>query len=250
MLCVGIYAALYKTYENPNINDLNIDPIVGTILVIGSVVFVITFFGCVGALRENLCMLRIFALALVLVLLFELVLVFAVFIVSENGSLSHIQRLMHKSIAHYRDDPDLQNIIDWGQEEFHCCGVINRTDWSGNIYFHCDDENRSMERCGVPYSCCLPPDDGVVNTFCGMDVQVMDDVEAMNVVYMEGCLFAFTDWVNSCIFYLCWIFLLLGCIPQVLGILFARILVIQIKDQEFYTQIGLLNPRGEFEWFV
>lgn len=24
-----------------------------------------------------------------------------------------------------------------------------------NVYFSCDDDNRSREKCGVPFSCCI-----------------------------------------------------------------------------------------------
>ena len=42
--------------------------------------------------------------------------------------------------------------------QFKCCGVSNSDygyrDWQENMYFNCSDQNPSVERCGVPHSCC------------------------------------------------------------------------------------------------
>lgn len=86
--------------------------------------------------------------------------------------------MINKSITHYRDDIDLQNLIDFGQREvsflnviytqpmfyqlmlnvsrqFGCCGAVTYMDWSQNMYFNCTTENPSRERCSVPFSCCI-----------------------------------------------------------------------------------------------
>ncbi len=59
-------------------------------------------------------------------------------------------------IQSYRDDPDLQNMIDWIQRHWlHCCGVNNYRNWESNIYFNCSSKIvGSIEACGVPASCC------------------------------------------------------------------------------------------------
>lgn len=254
MLFTALYAKIDKAYSSSSdISGLLIDPVT-PILIIGSAIFVITFFGCVGPLRENLCMLRFYSIALIVVLALELVAAFSTFAMSEFIRV-HIEKTMNDSIVHYRDDPDLQNIVDWGQESFKCCGVYTLYDWSNNTYFNCSDDNPSMERCGVPYSCCVPPDnDTVFNTLCGINIQKVSRLHGLNlenVVFTEGCLDAFVDWLHLNMFLLACLLMIFGCIPQILGILLTRILIIQVKDQYFYTQIGLLNDRGEFDfnWF-
>lgn len=69
----------------------------------------------------------------------------------------HIKEgLSRDPIIKYRDDSNLQNIIDVIQMEFKCCGISDKgyKDWSNNIYFECNEVNPSRERCAVPYSCC------------------------------------------------------------------------------------------------
>ena len=89
---------------------------------------------------------------------------------------------MH-TIVSYRDDPDLQNIIDLTQSSLECCGITEPDDWQKNIYFNCTAkvsvngiDYRPAEHCGVPFSCCKPEDylnernetvTDVTNTQCG-----------------------------------------------------------------------------------
>ncbi|XP_039258112.2 tetraspanin-33-like [Styela clava] len=250
LLLIGIYAKADKSYNASNLPNMLLDPAT-PILILGAMLFSVTFFGFVGALRENLCMLQYFSIALAVALISELCIAF-IFVVTSDSVRSHIEEMMKDGIQHYRDDPDLQNIIDWGQEEFKCCGIHSVSDWSKNMYFNCSSANPGRERCGVPYSCCLPPiGDDVVNTLCGMDIQSMNSYDIKVVVYTNGCLDALVTWLQSNMFLITILIVFFCCIPQILGITLSRILIIQIKDQDFYTKIGLLNPRGEFEltWF-
>lgn len=97
---------------------------------------------------------------------------------------------INNNIRAYRDDIDLQNLIDFTQEyvsmcflksavpnppwcwlhlgsstpvfssvsaftlKWECCGAFGADDWNLNIYFNCTDSNPSREKCGVPFSCC------------------------------------------------------------------------------------------------
>ena len=74
------------------------------------------------------------------------------------SAISHFvkDRLSKDLITLYREDSNLQNLIDIVQMEFKCCGVSDHgfKDWSMNIYFNCSATNPSNERCAVPFSCC------------------------------------------------------------------------------------------------
>lgn len=82
-------------------------------------------------------------------------------------------------VVMYRDDPDLQALIDWVQIYFKCCGMRSPNDWDMNIYFNkSSQEFLSPEAGGVPYSCCkkLSLDNGPINYFCGHGARLIKEV--------------------------------------------------------------------------
>nr|CAD7193582.1 unnamed protein product [Timema douglasi] len=56
--------------------------------------------------------------------------------------------------------PSLEKV----QEVFRCCGLSSEghMDWAKNEYFNCTSP--SVERCGVPFSCCMNATDISVST--------------------------------------------------------------------------------------
>ncbi|XP_065535490.1 tetraspanin-33 isoform X3 [Lathamus discolor] len=101
-----------------------------------------------------------FSICLAIIFLLQLVAGVLGFVFSDKAR-GKVSEIINGAIMHYRDDLDLQNLIDFGQKEFSCCGGISYKDWSQNMYFNCTMDNPSRERCSVPFSCCLPDDDEV-----------------------------------------------------------------------------------------
>ncbi|KAG8576736.1 hypothetical protein GDO81_009948 [Engystomops pustulosus] len=158
MVAVGVYARLLKHAEAA-MACLAVDPAL-LLISVGVLMFLITFCGCIGSLRENICLLQAFSICLTLVFLLQLSAGIVGFVFSDKAR-GKVSEVISNAIVHYRDDLDLQNLIDFGQREFNCCGGISYNDWSQNIYFNCSSENQSRERCSVPYSCCLHNEDEV-----------------------------------------------------------------------------------------
>ncbi|XP_053148052.1 tetraspanin-33 isoform X9 [Hemicordylus capensis] len=106
--------------------------------------------------------------------------------------------LMGRAVSHYRDNLDLQNLIDYIQRKFECCGVHSYKDWSRNVYFDCRDSNPSLERCAVPFSCCLlQGKEPTLNTMCGYGAQSLQAWRAESRVHTEGCLEKTVRWGQS-----------------------------------------------------
>lgn len=228
MVAIGVYARIMKHAEAA-LACLSVDPAV-MLMVVGVLMFFITFCGCVGSLRENICLLQTFCIFLTIIFLLQLAAGVLGFIFSDKAR-NKVTEMINKAITHYRDDIDLQNLIDFGQTEFGCCGGITYTDWSQNMYFNCAQNNPSRERCSVPFSCCIITREKVViNTMCGQGMQLLDYLEAGEHIHTNGCIDKLVNWIHSNLFILGGIALGLA-IPQLVGILLSQILINQIKDQ-------------------
>ncbi|XP_069781773.1 tetraspanin-5 isoform X2 [Narcine bancroftii] len=136
---------------------------------------------------------------------------------------------INKNIRAYRDDIDLQNLIDFTQLYWECCGAHNADDWNLNIYFNCTDSNTSRERCGVPFSCCTKdPTEDVINTQCGYDVRLKEVLEQQNYIYTKGCVVQFEKWLQENLTVVAGIFIGIALL-QIFGICLSQNLVSDIK---------------------
>uniref|UniRef100_A0A3B4XBY7 Tetraspanin 33b n=1 Tax=Seriola lalandi dorsalis TaxID=1841481 RepID=A0A3B4XBY7_SERLL len=124
-----------------------IDPAV-ILIVVGVVMFFITFCGCIGALRENIRLLKTFSFSLTLVFLTQLAIAILGFFYSDQVSTMFLNIYLCCAL--------LSLSLYLPITQFKCCGWNNYTDWSWNLYFNCTHTNPSSERCSVPYSCCTP----------------------------------------------------------------------------------------------
>ncbi|XP_042325873.1 tetraspanin-33 isoform X1 [Sceloporus undulatus] len=242
MVAVGVYARLMKHAEAA-MACLAVDPAI-LLMVVGILMFFITFCGCIGSLRENICLLQTFSVCLTVIFLLQLASGVLGFVFSDKAR-GKVSEIVNNAIVHYRDDLDLQNLIDFGQKEFSCCGGISYKDWSQNMYFNCTAHNPSRERCSVPYSCCLQADDqSVINTMCGQGMQALNFLEASEFIYTNGCIDKLVNWIHSNLFLLGGVALGLA-IPQLVGILLSQVLVNQIRDQiklQLYNQQHRADP--------
>uniref|UniRef100_UPI00398E5825 tetraspanin-14-like isoform X2 n=1 Tax=Pristiophorus japonicus TaxID=55135 RepID=UPI00398E5825 len=211
-----------------SITDLNgFDP-VWVVLVVGLLTFILGFTGCIGALRENICLLKSFSLIIGTIFTVELAAGILAF-VFQDWVKQKVQNSIQENIGAYRNDIDLQNLIDAVQKYMQCCGAADPNDWNNNIYFNCSVENTSRERCGVPFSCCLPdPAQNVVNTQCGYDIRSKSKLEDSQKIFIKGCVQAFEDWLPRNIYLVAGTFLVIAFL-QMFSIYLARSLISDIK---------------------
>ncbi|CAL1546992.1 unnamed protein product, partial [Lymnaea stagnalis] len=161
-----------------DVTDVFLDPYV-LLCVVGGIIFLVTFFGCVGALRENICLLKLFHISLTTVLVLEGLLgtlVFLFYTMPEFRQAVKVgpEEILKKAVKQYFDDDGMKNWIDTVQREFQCCGVSMSNkgylDWQDNIYFNCSDSNPSVHRCSVPISCCIFEPGDHINFWCGVGI--------------------------------------------------------------------------------
>ncbi|XP_011303144.1 tetraspanin-17 isoform X3 [Fopius arisanus] len=201
IMAVGVWAWKEKdTFNNlSRLTNIALDPAFILILV-GTVTSVIGFTGCVGALRENTCLLAAYAVFLGGLLMLELTLGVLGFIF-KDWIKSQATGGFQAFIIHYRDDPDQQNLIDWIQEDWlQCCGIEGPKDWDRNNYFNCSSiEIGSSEACGVPFSCCKREpnvrSEITKNKQCGYNVRKPGN-PAERSIFERGCLRAGEEWLE------------------------------------------------------
>ena len=222
ILAIAVYAMLEKQDIYGQISRLATDP-AALLLAIGLIIFVISFAGCLGALRENKCLLKFYAGLLALMLLLEIAAAILGYVYSGK-----VKNEMHNTftmmIDNYLDDPDLQLVIDSVQKELKCCGSEKYTDWERNIYYNCSSP--AVERCGVPYSCCIADE---VNSQCGFGALRLKESAVVNVIYTQGCLKGVEDWFRSNLVLMASI---AACLPvlQLVGFCLSRRLTNDIND--------------------
>ncbi|XP_055903914.1 tetraspanin-5 isoform X4 [Eupeodes corollae] len=201
VLAIGIWAWNEKDmFSNlTRLTFIALDPAF-VLICLGTVTFIIGFTGSVGALRENTCLLSMYAIFLSVLLILEIGLGTLVFILKDKGWIKdQATEGLRAFIIHYREDPDQQNLIDWIQEDWlQCCGIEGPKDWDSNNYFNCSSGAvGSREACGVPFSCCKRrPHELIKNKQCGYDVR-KEGYPAERYIYERGCLRAGEDWLEG-----------------------------------------------------
>ncbi|KAK3094435.1 hypothetical protein FSP39_001763 [Pinctada imbricata] len=226
--------------------DFFLDPAM-LMVTAGSIIVFITFFGCMGSLRENTCFLKTFNYILGIIFLGELTIVVIVFVFyfvpDSRESLGLFPKdSMQDAIRKYGvvDDEDMVNLIDNIQSTLGCCGLSDDEDgyldWNENLYFNCTKSNPSPERCSVPASCCITKPNEVKNILCGGQVmQINDEGKAVagpyiSNIYQPGCLHALGNWINGNAMVLGGV--LLGILlPQLFIMCLTRSLRDQVKIQ-------------------
>ncbi|XP_076363937.1 tetraspanin 86D isoform X1 [Tachypleus tridentatus] len=206
------------------------------LMVVGAVVFSISFSGCLGALRENTCLLKVYSFLLLVLFLGELVLGTLAFVFPNTLTNWINEGLSQKLVENYRDNANFQNLIDAIQKEFRCCGISDKgyKDWSQNQYFNCSTGNPSSERCAVPYSCCRENADSkteLVNLMCGYGAQDIKSQTVLNEkIYTRGCIEGLMEFVKGNLYLVAGICLGVALV-QLFAMYLSRTLLNQITLQ-------------------
>nr|CAB3267306.1 tetraspanin-5-like [Phallusia mammillata] len=253
LLGAGIWAWSEKGFfDNLSIiSSLPIDPVL-IIIIIALVMFILSFSGCIGSLRENIVLLKFFSVCLGVIFFAELVSGILGF-VYKDWFHQQFATFVNKTIKGYRDDPDLQNIIDFSQEYLLCCGGDSGvSDWDNNVYFNCTSSIevngipfKPVESCGVPFSCCIKQSmTDVVNTQCGYGARKpgVTAAEQVKIIHTSGCISSFEDWLKTNLYMVAGIFIGVALI-QIIPICFAQNLISDIEAVKAGWQAQTIQQR-------
>ncbi|KAE8626406.1 hypothetical protein XENTR_v10006618 [Xenopus tropicalis] len=206
LIAIGIYVQIQLNHTLIMKNATSSGaPIV--IIVVGVVIFLIAFFGCCGALKENYCMVTTFAVVLVLIFLVEIAAAIAAYVYKDKLRTA-FEDSFKNGMVHYNDTKDIADSIDLLQKEFQCCGAINSTDWRQYAPFTGTNT--------VPDSCCKN-----ITAGCGKG--------PIANINSEGCATGIDQWVKKNVGIVAGVALGIALF-EILGIVFACCLMKGIRS--------------------
>ncbi|MBN3291930.1 CD63 protein, partial [Polypterus senegalus] len=122
------------------------------LIVIGGVIFLVSFFGCCGAWKENHCMITMFAILLTLVFIVEIAAVIAGYVFKDKVK-PVLNISFQEMIREYSQSKEIQQNVDFLQSSFQCCGGNGSSDWrnatSSNIPVSCCNTTSSPKNCNT-----------------------------------------------------------------------------------------------------
>ncbi|KAM8750668.1 tetraspanin-9 isoform X1 [Pagrus major] len=144
------------------------------VIFIGAIVMVTGFLGCLGAIKENKCLLLSFFIVLLIILLAELILLILFFVYTDKVSENAKQDLKD-GLALYNSENNigLRNAWNIIQAEWKCCGVIAYTDW-----------HEALKEKVVPDRCCQEHYQN-----CGRN--------STNMFWNRGCFEKVEEWLDD-----------------------------------------------------
>lgn len=132
VLGLGIWGLISKeSFAQEKIGSIGTDPML-LLVTLGFLLTLLCLSGCVGALRENSFLLKLFS-CVVLVLITVQVLVAIVAYSLQDQIGNYLRSGMLAAMVRYQDDLDLRFIVDEIQSNLQCCGADNYRDWETNL---------------------------------------------------------------------------------------------------------------------
>jgi hypothetical protein len=181
-LALIIIGGIAKSHLSHYVKWVNyIDDVAVFVIVLGSIIFIISFFGCCGAWNKHYCMLITFSILMMIMLLVVIGAVVAAFVI-RNKVESLVEPQLKDGLKTYnksnKASSDLWNFL---QKDFKCCGISNYTDWSENVFFKGNDS--------VPDSCCFT---NFTAAGCGYG-----QLKHPTHIYTQGCVKSFEDYIKK-----------------------------------------------------
>lgn len=132
LLGLGLWGLVNKeSFAQERIGQIGTDPML-VFLLLGLLLSLLCLTGCVGALRENYCLLRIFS-AMVLTMVAAQVLAAILAYSLQDKIVGVLRSSMLTAISRYQDDLDMRFITDEIQTGLQCCGADDYRDWEVNV---------------------------------------------------------------------------------------------------------------------
>lgn len=208
ILVVGILVEIgnhnYSKHLEDITNNLKFPAI--TLIVVGSIIFIIAFLGCCGAIRENYCMVVTFACLLLTILIIQVAISIYVFVTVKNFDENDFKKIYTENLflAYNTGNQEQKSTVDAIQETLKCCGIEHPQDFTTRLGIP------------IPGSCCSK--------------QVSDICSPLEA-YNEGCVTTIVNIFKSALTVLGGVALGIAA-AELIGIIFALCLANSVKNAE------------------
>nr|CAB3267308.1 tetraspanin-8-like [Phallusia mammillata] len=187
----------------------------------GSMMFIIGFFGCCGAMTENKCLLGIYSVVLTIILILEVAVgIWAA--VNANKIESEIEKAFNTTLKNGNDTNDAlaQSMISV-ERQFQCCGLTNGCmDWDKSIAYGC-----GCDASKAPNGTCVT----AASLGC-------TSADSSTYIWKEPCYDSVVDFIHHHIWVVVGIGIGIG-LAEVLGIIFAA-MVCRLSTKNSYGYIA------------
>ncbi|KAF2899054.1 hypothetical protein ILUMI_07122 [Ignelater luminosus] len=183
------------------------------LVAVGVIIILVSFFGCIAAIKQSTLLVNVYALFLLLLLILEISAAITTFIASD-AIYNIIDENMNKTMMDYTHSHHAKIAWDFTQDRLHCCGIHSALNWAPLNVDGPEITDLHNNLYTVPHSCCK-------------------DWRCEEVHYF-GCLNVVTDYVVGIGLILIYITITVE-FAQCLGLIFACMLsktIRRVKTQE------------------
>ncbi|XP_038636781.1 tetraspanin-8-like isoform X2 [Scyliorhinus canicula] len=140
-IILGVSIWLRVSENGGKVSGVNIKdflPAINLLIAVGSIVMVLGFLGCCGAMKESKCMLILFFIGLLLILVLQITA--GILGALNTPQIATVVNDAYKEYIPLNTQPDsVKKEIGEMQQEIKCCGLLNGySDWGNSIPTSCN----------------------------------------------------------------------------------------------------------------
>lgn len=203
-LTLLIISGWVTVHEQIYVNPKSVYVIYCVLLSVGAAIFLTSFLGCCGSIKESACLLSLFFTVVLLFFIGEIVLGFFIYFQEESVHEVVSYTVQQTVTEKYLNNTVTIKVWDIIQSQLECCGGDSPKDWSVSKY-NGFEETREIGIGGgsrnlpyyLPSSCCR----ALNSTSCSKKFDYVTDYTLEADVFQKGCTEALVDLFQNNVFY-------------------------------------------------